>query len=370
MKKFFIFLSVLSAGATFYNAQNINFPDANFKAAIIKAYPAVDANKDNQISEDEAKTLTGIRNLANYPNIVDATGIEFFTNITELNLGGLLNLNKIDVSKNVNLKSLNLRNNKLTGTLDISKLDNLTNLELNNNQISEVIFPQSSKLKIVYINDNKLTNIDLSTLKDLQRLFLVNNQLTALNLKENINIERIHINNNQIASLDLSGLTKLNWFSAESNQLGAIKFSNNPLLKTILAKDNRLISFDFKDGFTNNITTINVEANPGFNLIKKDCNDIVTAVTNAVIEDDCEVMSTNEASKNVVKVYPTLVKDFMTINNIKDINTYQIIDYSGRVVKAANLQNNTLDVSALQKGNYILILKNKEKSISHTFIKQ
>ncbi|WP_300670427.1 T9SS type A sorting domain-containing protein [Soonwooa sp.] len=369
MKKIFTIFGLVMMGASAVNAQIINFPDANFKAAIIKAYPAVDANKDGQISETEALTLTSIRNLSNYPNIYDATGIEYFTNLTELNLGDLINLNKIDVSKNTKVTTLNLRNNKLTGVLDVSALDKMTNIELNKNLLTGIIFPQNSKLKIVYINENALTTIDLSELKDLQRLFLVTNKLTSLDVSQNPNLERIHINDNQLTTLDLSGLTKLNWFSAESNKLTAITFSNNPLLKTILTKNNQLTSFDFMDGFDNNITLINVESNPNFNLIKKDCNDIIVNVPNTTVETNCSLAVDNQAANNI-KIYPTLAKDFITVEgDVKNIS-FQIFNLSGQLLQSGILNTSKIDVSKLSKATYILVLKTDEKLIKQSFIKQ
>ncbi|WP_313028172.1 T9SS type A sorting domain-containing protein [Soonwooa sp.] len=369
MKRFFTTFSLLIMGASAANAQNINFPDANFKAAIIKAYPAVDANKDGQISETEALTLTAIRNLSNYPNIYDATGIEYFTNLTELNLGDLINLNKIDVSKNTKVTTLNLRNNKLTGVLDVSALDKMTNIELNKNQLTGIIFPQNSKLKIVYINENALASIDLSELKDLQRLFLVNNKLTSLNVLQNTNLERIHINNNQLTTLDLSGLTKLNWFSAESNQLTNIAFKNNPLLKTILAKNNQLTSFDFMDGTLNNVTLINVEGNSNFNLIKKDCEDQIVSVQNITVETNC-AMSVDNQTANGIKIYPTLVKDFINVEGDFKNPSFQIFNMSGQLLQSGVLNASKIDVSKLSKATYIFVLKTNDKLIKQSFIKQ
>ena len=371
MKRFTQFLIVAVMGTCAIKAQNIHFSDVNFKAAIIKAYPTLDANKDGEISQSEAETLTVIRNLSNYPNVYDATGIEGFTNLTELNLGNLINLNKIEVKNLLKLTTLNLRANKLTGTLDISTLSNLTNLELNNNQLTGVIFPQDSKLKIVYINDNALTSIDLSELKDLQRIFLVNNKLDALSFTQNLNLERIHINGNLLKNLDVSGLTKLNWFSAESNQLEQIKFSNNPLLKTILAKNNVLTNFDFMDGVDNNITLINVEGNPNFAKLKKDCNDLIVTVVNTSVEDNCNDLSSQNYQKSEIKIYPTLAKDFINVRSNFKLGNYKIFDFSGRLLLSGNIEkSNKIDINNLENGIYYLTLNVGESVVTQRFVKQ
>ena len=88
--------------------QNVSFTDINFKKAIIRSYPNVDADKDGEISYDEAKTLTVIRNLYNIPKITNTKGLEAFVNLRELDLKWHA-LTSIDISSNTNLEILNIR---------------------------------------------------------------------------------------------------------------------------------------------------------------------------------------------------------------------------------------------------------------------
>lgn len=368
MKKLSTFLTLVAVGTITVKAQIINFPDVNFKKAIIKAYPAVDANKDGEISQDEAKTLTNIRSLSNLPSIYDATGIEYFTNITELNLSGHITINKIDVSANVKLTTVNLKNNKLTGVFDASNLINLTNLELTDNKLEDIIFPQNPKIKFLYVNNNPLTKIDLSSFTDLQRLTLVNNGLTELIFGNNTELVNANINGNKLTSVSLKGLAKLNWFSAESNQLTNIIFNNNPLLKTIIAKSNLLTSLDFMDDIVNNITLLNVEANPDFKLIKKDCKDQIVAVANTTVEDDCSTLSVTE-TKDSIKIYPTAVSDVINLSSQYKSLDYEIIDISGKKVKNGVVDNAQIRLNNLSPGSYFLILKSDKIISKHRFIK-
>lgn len=368
MKKLSTFLAVIAIGSIAVKAQIINFPDVNLKKAIIKAYPAVDANKDGEISQDEAKTLTNIRGLANLPNIYDATGVEYFTNITELNLSGLINLNKIDVSSNVKLATVNLKNNKLTGTFDASNLVNLTNLELTDNKFENIIFPQNPKIRFLYVNNNQLTKVDLSSFASLQRLTLVNNRLTELIFGNNPELVNVNINTNKLSEVSLKGLAKLNWFSVESNQLTNISFENNPLLKTVIAKNNLLTSLDFMDGITNNLTILNLEGNPDFKLIKKDCKDQIVEVANTIVEDNCSSLSVAE-TKDIIKIYPTVVSDVINISSVYQSIEYEIIDMSGKRVKNGVVGKGQINLNNLSQGTYFLILKSDKITSKHRFIK-
>lgn len=364
MKKALLFLFV----GGFFSAQNVEFTDLNFKNAIIKAYPAVDANKDHEISYEEAKTLTTIRNLANYPLITNAKGIVAFINLTELSLTQK-DITTIDVSKNTKLTTLNLRENKLAGTLDVSSLSALKTLELNSNALVEVTLPVNGNIETLYINENKLTKIDVKTLPNLKRLFLVNNQITVLDLSQNTNLERLHIDKNKVTNLDLTNLTKLDWISVNDNLLTNITFHNNPMLKTILAQNNKIETLNFQDDFTNGLTVINLTGNATFNKIIKDCNDTLPSNVSVAVEDNC-ILGTQSEVSNFVKFYPNPVTDQIYFSENLEIENYQILNVEGKVVRSENaLKLKSLEVSTLERGVYLLKLKTKKGDLFHRFIK-
>ncbi|NQY08252.1 MAG: hypothetical protein HRT71_01880 [Flavobacteriales bacterium] len=64
-------------------AQIVNIPDVNFKAALL-ADPSINTTFDGNIEESEAANYAGSINVSGL-NIADLTGIEAFTNITSLN---------------------------------------------------------------------------------------------------------------------------------------------------------------------------------------------------------------------------------------------------------------------------------------------
>ena len=122
-------------------SQNIDFPDPNFKEALIKE--GVDSNADGEISIEEAAVVDTLyisgAELSNELRINNLIGINYFTNLIHL-----------DCFSN-NLSSL--------------ELDGLTSL------------------KHLFCQYNKLTSINFSNLLLLERLFCDHNFLTILNIE-------------------------------------------------------------------------------------------------------------------------------------------------------------------------------------------
>jgi len=73
---------VTLAVVSFARAQNVNIPDANFKASLL-ADTDINTNGDNEISLAEAQAYAGAV-VCIGENISDLTGIEAFPNITQL----------------------------------------------------------------------------------------------------------------------------------------------------------------------------------------------------------------------------------------------------------------------------------------------
>lgn len=363
-----IYIVLLLMAVKFLFSRNVVFGDTDLKKAIISAYPAVDANRDNEISYEEARTLTVIRNLASYPQITDAGGIEAFTNLTELDLKqkNLTGINLLPLTK---LTTLNLRENQIAGTLDLSTLKELRNLELNKNKISSLILPESGKIEILYCNENNLSEINVSSQPGLQRLFLVSNQLSALDISRNPLLERLHADNNKIAGLNLEGLSLLSWMSVNNNLLANINFKNNPALRTILAQNNQLRQLNFQDGSSNNLTLINLTGNAAYSLILKDCNDIVPKDTTVTVQDNCSTLSVGSEAETIIAIYPNPVGDFITISGIPNIDKAVLYDMSGRQTVLI-FSGNRANVSALPKGVYILRFNSRHGNFSGKFIKK
>ncbi|PWN63871.1 BspA family leucine-rich repeat surface protein [Chryseobacterium viscerum] len=69
-------------------------------------------------------------------------------------------------------------------------------------------------------------------------------------------------------------------------------------------------------------------------------------------------------------LYPNPAVDDIHIEGLSDIKNYKIYDASGRLVKEGNPNNEMINVSSLPKGNYMIQLIMKEKTVSSKFIKK
>ena len=103
------------------NAQNVNIPDANFKAALVNN-SSINTNMDAEIQVSEASVFNGGISLVTYTeangttsglNITDLTGIEAFVALDSLNCS-FNQISGLDVSSNIALTYLNCSGNQLT----------------------------------------------------------------------------------------------------------------------------------------------------------------------------------------------------------------------------------------------------------------
>lgn len=83
------------------------------------------------------------------------------------------------------------------------------------------------------------------------------------------------------------------------------------------------------------------------------------------------VLATSEISKdnsNII-IYPNPVKDVLNIQSKHEIVKAEIYDTTGRILNSASVKGNSINVSELTKGNYIIKLSTKDKSFTQKFIK-
>jgi hypothetical protein len=151
------------------NAQTINFPDPNFKNAILEN--GVDLDKDQEIQLHEAQVVT-VLNVSS-KEITDLTGIEAFKNLKELSCNWN-ELTLIDVSKNDSLEGLFCASNRLT-KIDLSK--NLL-------------------LSALAVDENPLTVVDLTNNEKLSKLTCTKTSLTVLDLTKNLKLIQLNCTSN------------------------------------------------------------------------------------------------------------------------------------------------------------------------------
>lgn len=213
MKNFyFLFLSLCVFNSA--KAQIIDFPDINFKAALLYA------DTTNNIAQD-----------------LNGNFIKIDTNDNS----------EIEVSEALQVYSLNLNFEFISSLIGILSFTNLQTL---------------------WCTNNELTSLDLSGLANLKSLRCYANQLASLNVSGLTSLQTLECNDNQLVSLDLSGLTNLQSLQCNSNELVSLNLSDQMSFQSLQCISNQLISLFIKNG--RNETTLEFSSNPNLAYICAD----------------------------------------------------------------------------------------------------
>ncbi len=288
----------------------VNIPDANFKAVLV-ANSAINTDGDTEICITEAQAYTGAIFVANQ-GISDLTGIEVFTQITELYCDENT-LTNLDISANTALTIL---------TCDLNQL---TSLDVSNNTL----------LTEISCGGNQLTSLDVTTNTALISLFCGGNQIPSLDVSSNINLERLNCAGNQLTALNVA-----NTNNGNMTLMSAITNSN----LTCIQHDN---------GF--NPTT-------NSNWVKD---------ATASWSTNCANLSVADVSfNNTITMYPNPASTILNItsndNTIESVEVYNII---GK--KVIDTTSQSIDISTLTNGIYITKIKSDNNRFAiKKFVKQ
>ncbi len=200
----------------------IYIPDANFKAVLVNN-TNLNTDGDEKILESEARGYAGSID-GRTKSISDATGIEYFVNITSLDLGGN-NLTAIDVSNNTKLADLRLNANNLQ-TLDVSFNTALSRLDAQENSLSTLDISKNTELLDLFVFENDLNSLDVSKNTKLRNLRLNGNNLQTLDVSKNTALTLLTLNDNQLTSIDVSNLFSLNFLWLQNNNLTKVNLKN------------------------------------------------------------------------------------------------------------------------------------------------
>lgn len=237
-------------------ATEINIPDPNFKALLLREY---DADGDGIFTTLDAAQVTMLGAGGN--NIVSMVGLEHFVNLTELYCHGN-EIAILDLSKNTKLKKLGCYSN------------NITELDLRNNPL----------LETVDCDNNELISLKLSGCTKLTRLDCYNNKLRALDVSSNVSLRVLSCYNNYIESLDVRKMTSLKSLDCHNNKLASLQLGTHPDMEDISASSNELKTIDLSGckvivGLTcgnNELTSLDLSACPQMNWLDCQSNEIST----------------------------------------------------------------------------------------------
>lgn len=236
-------------------AQNVNVPDANFKAKLLEAdltntiaygnggYIKIDADNDGEIQVVEAQAVDSLN--VPFSEIADITGILNFINLKKLDCSNNT-IPALDLTGITALKHLDCSNNQITGlaltgfnqldflncsvnqipALNLSGLTNLSQLDCNNNLINTINLSGCTNLYYLSCSENSLTALDLSGLVNLKHLDFFSNSLTSIDLSQTTQLEFLNCANTTMTSIDVSSLLQLQEFYTNDSSLISIDISN------------------------------------------------------------------------------------------------------------------------------------------------
>lgn len=224
------------------NINEDNFPDKKFRNWLLSQSYGTDA----VITDAEMATITTIS--APGCGIKDLTGIEYFTELTKINVGNSdstpeENKNKIttiNLSTLTKLRTLWCSDNQITA-LDLSNCPDLRNLQCDNNLLTELDVTHCHYLNMFSCTNNQLTALDVTQCPDMAVLSCYNNQITELDVTYCLQFEQLYCNNNQLTSIDVTNHDKMIILNCNNNQLTTLDLSGCTELFQLYCYNNQIM---------------------------------------------------------------------------------------------------------------------------------
>ncbi len=347
MKKLFNLLFL--AFVHFAFSQNINFTDANFKSFLLESNSTngfvrdlnnnsikLDQNNDGEIQISEAENVS----------LISFNGRFSDFSYTVFYFWGHYDFVNEPIKKDIY---------SLEG---ISYFKNLRILDCAYAKISTLDFTNLNKLEQLICKKNQITSFtNFQFVKSLIALDCSYNLLEILDLSQaSINLNRNEVllkyNDNDLHSLNLQNGKITAWCCLCSCDQAYCPFSND--INCIFSTCCRIPNFDNYPNLTD---------------LKVNCFDKQWYPSFAV--DNCDVQSTEEIANlnDKIKVSQNNSNGILTIMSPLKIDSYTILDMSGRVLKSEKTDNKNIDISYFNKGVYIIKVETKEGIANLKFIK-
>ena len=164
------------------------FPNDNFREFVAEK---VDPDKNGVLTDAEIKTIKTIK--ADAIGAEDITGIEYFTELTELSCCDNAIL-VLDLSKNTKLESLECYENYIF-SLDFSNNKELIYLDCSDSAMEKLNVSKNLKLTTLYCSFSYLDSLDLKNNKELKYLYCQDTNLTKLDITNNPKLEHLYCGN-------------------------------------------------------------------------------------------------------------------------------------------------------------------------------
>jgi Secretion system C-terminal sorting domain len=353
---------------------------------------------NNQISNINIPSLYQLKILSFCENQVTNFDASIFQNlevlncsnnpISELAINSLPHLNKL-IATDCGLTSLELNNLPMLNYIDCSSnfleflnvsecASEFKDLYIQNNEISNINMSNITKFERLNIRDNNLNGLDISNVSEILFDFSFgNNPSDYVNFKPLLDMNmsgRISYTSSTATNLDLTGLKGF----GGDELISSLAIENCPNLESINFKnDYNNIFYQFPFGFdANGIENMYLEITncPSLNSICCDVNEKnyldVIVPEQITVYTDCAALGNSSSQYESIELYPNPVVDYLYLNFGNDkIDNVFIYNLLGQLVLESNTSN-TIDVSNLKTGTYLIKIQSEDQIVTEKFIKQ
>jgi len=316
-------------------AQNVNIPDANFKAALV-SNGSINTNGDAEIQTSEAAAFTGGISVSGL-SITDLAGIEAFVLLDSLDCSNNL-IAGLDVSANIGLTYLNCSGALVffepsnLSSINVTGLNNLTYLDCGANILMSLDVSTNTSLNYLDCSSacvsggigggyyGALTNLNLSgaiALTYLDCSFdgtamppgpVAQSSFGYLDVSTNTALTYINCSGNVLTSLDVSSCTVLTTLDCYGNQLANLNISPNSALTYINCSGNALTSLDVSACTA--LTTLNCSYNQLSSL------DVSANTALTTLDCSANQLTSLDVSANTVLIYLSCGANQLTNLNV------------------------------------------------------
>jgi hypothetical protein len=348
---------------------------------------------DGFVPTNHIDTVTSLI-ISNGGGITNLTGIEDFLALQTLSLQGAnLSVNGINLSSNIQLKSLSLNDSLLNldltqninleslflgsviGTNNIAVLNLSSNVLLKNLNCSHagietLILPQTNTLLQIDCSYNWIGVLDLPQTNSITDINCSFNTIGSLNLSNVTGLINLNAEYNHLLALGAPTNNSIQYLNLKHNYFSGLNLSGYSQLKNIECSNNYLECLNLKNGLNNQFT--NVKTINNFNLTCIEVDDSTYSTNNPTwntgidswssFGNQCPLVCFTadieklETSSFEIFPNPTLTNEI----NIKTEETvlgriYKVIDFKGAIVLQGKIIETIqkVDLKGLTSGIYL-----------------
>jgi Leucine-rich repeat (LRR) protein len=372
-------VTLISNNITFKSNKAISFADVNLKNKLITNID-LNSNEDQEISEFEAAIYTKKLDISK-GQIKNLTGIEYFTNINELNCS-LNQLTSINISKNINLNSIDCRENKLT----FSELSKIASYCSNIETYGQIVFDET----ILHLNDlinysGELNIGDNETSyywkidgEDAIKKGVIEQTEKGIFKCKKRGKCKCYMTNETFPNTSI-----ITNFVIIKGKDQTVTFTNPPASAKVndkielnaSASSGLDVTFELVSGdatINGNTLTLNQAGKVEIKAVQTGNNEYEPAETSIAITVDVATGIEN-VLKNAIQIYPNPIVQELNIKFEKNENRMiYIYDLSGHLMfqKESYSNSEKLNISTYKRGMYILKIQSESETINHKILKQ